>query len=60
MLGGVCENGTGRSLQNPWFRIAGKTGTAQVATGQGGYQKGMYLASFAGYFPADNPKYSLL
>ena len=60
MLEGVCEYGTGRSLQNPWFKIAGKTGTAQVATGQGGYQKGMYLASFAGYFPADNPKYSLI
>jgi cell division protein FtsI (penicillin-binding protein 3) len=60
MLEGVCENGTGRSLQNPWFKIAGKTGTAQIATGTGGYQKGMYLASFAGYFPADNPKYSLI
>jgi cell division protein FtsI (penicillin-binding protein 3) len=60
MLELVCETGTGRSLQNPWFKIAGKTGTAQVATGQGGYQQGMYLASFAGYFPADNPKYSLM
>jgi cell division protein FtsI (penicillin-binding protein 3) len=60
MLEGVCENGTGRSLRNPWFKIAGKTGTAQIATGTGGYQKGMYLASFAGYFPADNPKYSLI
>jgi cell division protein FtsI (penicillin-binding protein 3) len=60
MLEGVCERGTARSLQNPWFKIAGKTGTAQVATGQDGYQKGMYLASFAGYFPADNPKYSVI
>src|SRR5690606_34033915 len=60
MLELVCEKGTARSLQNPWFRIAGKTGTAQVATGQDGYQKGMYLASFAGYFPADNPKYSVI
>ena len=60
MLERVCETGTGRSLQNPWFKIAGKTGTAQVATGQGGYQQGMYLASFAGYFPADNPRYSLI
>jgi cell division protein FtsI (penicillin-binding protein 3) len=60
MLEGVCERGTARSLQNPWFRIAGKTGTAQVATGTGGYQKGMYLASFAGYFPADNPVYSVI
>ncbi|MGC9352673.1 MAG: penicillin-binding protein [Mariniphaga sp.] len=60
MLEGVCENGTGRSLQNPWFKIAGKTGTAQISTGQSGYQQGMYLASFAGYFPADDPKYSLI
>ncbi len=60
MLERVCETGTGKSLQNPWFKIAGKTGTAQVSIGQGGYQKGMYLASFAGYFPADNPKYSLI
>jgi len=60
MLEGVCETGTGRSLQTPWFKIAGKTGTAQIAMGQGGYQKGMYLASFIGYFPADDPKYSLI
>ncbi len=60
MLEGVCEKGTGRSLKNPWFTIAGKTGTAQISSGQSGYQKGMYLASFAGYFPADNPKYSLI
>ncbi len=60
MLEGVCETGTGRSLKNHWFKIAGKTGTAQVATGEGGYQKGMYLASFVGYFPAENPRYSLI
>jgi cell division protein FtsI (penicillin-binding protein 3) len=60
MLEGVCENGTGRSLQNPWFKIAGKTGTAQVAKGQSGYKEGVYLASFVGYFPANNPKYSLI
>jgi cell division protein FtsI (penicillin-binding protein 3) len=60
LLEGVCEYGTGKSLQNPWFKIAGKTGTAQVSTGQTGYQKGMYLASFAGYFPVDDPKYSLI
>ncbi len=59
MLEGVCETGTGKSLQNPYFKIAGKTGTAQIA-GAGGYQKGMYLASFAGYFPADHPKYSMI
>jgi cell division protein FtsI (penicillin-binding protein 3) len=60
MLEGVCETGTGKSLQNPYFKLAGKTGTAQISTGTSGYQKGMYLASFAGYFPADDPKYSLI
>jgi cell division protein FtsI (penicillin-binding protein 3) len=37
--------------------VAGKTGTARIATGQG-YAQGRYRASFAGYFPADNPQYS--
>ena len=60
MLEGVCENGTGRSLRNPYFKIAGKTGTAQISGGASGYQRGMYLASFAGYFPADNPEYSVM
>ena len=60
MLEGVCENGTGRTLRNPYFKIAGKTGTAQISGGTSGYQRGMYLASFAGYFPADNPKYSVI
>ena len=60
MLEGVCENGTGRSLRNPYFKIAGKTGTAQISAGTDGYQRGMYLASFVGYFPADNPKYSII
>ena len=60
MLEGVCETGTGKSLKNDLFTIAGKTGTAQISTGAGGYQKGMYLASFAGYFPADDPMYSMI
>lgn len=60
MLEGVCETGTGKSLKNEYFKIAGKTGTAQISTGAGGYQKGMYLASFAGYFPADDPEYSMI
>ena len=38
MLEGVCENGTGRMLQNQFFNVAGKTGTARIAQG-GGYQE---------------------
>ncbi len=59
MLEGVCETGTGRSLSNPVFKIAGKTGTAQIAA-NGEYGEGLYLASFVAYFPADEPVYSLI
>lgn len=60
MLEGVCENGTGKSLNNEFFKVAGKTGTARIATSSQGYSSGMYLASFCGYFPADNPRFSLI
>ena len=63
MLKGVCISGTGKSLKNRYYTIAGKTGTAVIAnenkgyTGEGGKK---YQASFVGYFPADNPKYSCI
>jgi cell division protein FtsI (penicillin-binding protein 3) len=60
MLEGVCEHGTGTTIQGKYFKVAGKTGTARVATNSEGYSQGMYLASFTGYFPADNPRYSLI
>jgi len=60
MLEGVCINGTGKAIQSNYFQIAGKTGTARVATNNQGYSAGMYLASFCGYFPADDPKYSII
>lgn len=62
MLEGVVEEGTGKDiLRNPLYKIAGKTGTAQIADGKFGYKgKRNYQASFCGYFPADNPKYSMI
>jgi cell division protein FtsI (penicillin-binding protein 3) len=61
LLEGVFLNGTGKSLASPFYRIAGKTGTAQVADGNRGYRaKRQYQSSFCGYFPADKPKYSLI
>ena len=63
LLASVCLEGTGKSLNNPFFPIAGKTGTAQVAYNNEGYSKDgrkNYQASFAGYFPADDPKYSII
>lgn len=63
MLEGVVENGTAKNLKNENFRIAGKTGTAQIANEKYGYRvdsKVNYQASFAGYFPAGDPKYSCI
>jgi len=61
MLEGTVENGTGKGLKNSMFKIAGKTGTAQMADGAAGYHgKRKYQASFAGYFPANKPKYSMI
>jgi len=60
MMEGVVENGTAMNLRNPNYKIAGKTGTAQIALGKSGYRSGAYQASFAGYFPAGNPLYSCI
>lgn len=63
LLEGVVENGTATNLKSENFKIAGKTGTSQIAYGSGGYttEEGVeYNASFVGYYPADNPKYSCI
>ncbi|MBE0663178.1 MAG: transpeptidase family protein [Bacteroidales bacterium] len=60
MLLGVVENGTAKHLMNDAYSVAGKTGTAQIASGSAGYNKSDYQASFVGYFPANNPKYSMI
>jgi cell division protein FtsI (penicillin-binding protein 3) len=62
MLEGVVERGTATNLKHAQYKIAGKTGTAQIANAKDGYKSGKvrYQASFVGYFPADNPKYSCI
>jgi cell division protein FtsI (penicillin-binding protein 3) len=63
MMEGVVEHGTAENLKNPNYRIAGKTGTAQIARGKSGYKQDdavSYQASFVGYFPAENPLYSCI
>lgn len=60
LLENVVEYGTAKNLKNETYRIAGKTGTAQIAQGSKGYNKKNYQASFCGYFPAENPKYSCI
>jgi cell division protein FtsI (penicillin-binding protein 3) len=64
MMEGVVLEGTATNLKNADYKIAGKTGTAQIAKGSAGYgqktKSVTYQASFVGYFPADNPKYSCI
>ncbi|MFI3261424.1 MAG: penicillin-binding protein [Rikenellaceae bacterium] len=63
-LEGVVNEGTARYvLLNDNYKVAGKTGTAQVAKGRYGYNVNggkYYLATIVGYFPADKPKYSCI
>ena len=62
MMEGVVQNGTASSLSKSPYKIAGKTGTAQIVNNKFGYDKShrTYQASFVGYFPADAPKYSCM
>lgn len=58
MLEGVVERGTANNISNSHYKIAGKTGTAQIL--ENGRYTRKYITSFAGYFPADNPRYSAI
>ncbi|MGZ0085138.1 penicillin-binding protein [Caldibacillus thermoamylovorans] len=54
----TSEHGTGRPYQIEGYRVAGKTGTAQIPSATGGYLTGRenYIFSFLGMAPADDPK----
>jgi cell division protein FtsI (penicillin-binding protein 3) len=56
----VVDYGTATNIRSSYYKIAGKTGTAKIASGTSGYASTAYTASFAGYFPADNPRYSCI
>ncbi|MCB0447869.1 MAG: transpeptidase family protein [Gelidibacter sp.] len=57
----IVERGTGKSLYSPTFSMSGKTGTAQTEYWMADWADNKrYISSFAGYFPADNPKYSCI
>lgn len=59
MFCSVVENGTGKEARVKGLSIAGKTGTAQQLV-DGKYSKSAYTASFAGFFPAESPRFVLL
>jgi len=60
MMVNVVENGHGKKAGVKGYYVAGKTGTAQVPAKSGGYQAGAHIGSFAGFAPADDPKFVML
>lgn len=61
ILKNVVVRGTGSRLYSPDFSMAGKTGTAQTEYWMTDWASNpRYISSFAGYFPAENPKYSCI
>lgn len=61
VLENVVKRGTGERLSSEYFSMAGKTGTAQTEYWMSDWEDNKrYVSSFAGYFPADNPKYSCI
>jgi len=59
VLESVVTCGTGRRAFLPGYRVAGKTGTAQIVR-DGFYVQGEYVASFVAFAPANDPKIAIL
>ena len=59
MMVSAVDNGETRNLKPSGFRIAGKTGTAQIPI-QGHYDAQKTIASFVGFAPVDDPKFIML
>jgi len=61
---GVVEDklGTAQNVRSKYVRIAGKSGTAQISQGKGGYKTGgtKHQVAFCGYFPYENPLYTCI
>jgi cell division protein FtsI (penicillin-binding protein 3) len=68
LMEGVVERGSGKGLNIQAFKVAGKTGTAQIAVRAKGAAKAsygsdgnhIYQSSFVGYFPAEKPLYTCI
>lgn len=60
MMVSVVENGHGKRAKVPGYAIAGKTGTAQIPSPEGGYYEDRHIGGFAGFFPAENPEFAMV
>lgn len=59
-LRAVVTDGTGRAANVPGLAVAGKTGTAEKPGGAQGYDQSRNFSSFAGVFPANDPRYVIV
>ncbi|MFA6493361.1 MAG: penicillin-binding protein 2 [Patescibacteria group bacterium] len=60
MLAAVVDYGHGKKAGVPGYKVAGKTGTAQIPKPGGGYYEDRHIGSFAGFAPAKDPKFVML
>jgi cell division protein FtsI/penicillin-binding protein 2 len=60
MLISVVENGHGKKAAVEGYKVGGKTGTAQIPKKEGGYEESAHVGSFAGFAPANDPKFVML
>ena len=60
LRGVVSDTGTGAAASVPGYTVAGKTGTAQKPSPNGGYAAGKYVATFVGMVPASDPRLVIL
>lgn len=59
ILSEVVDEGIATQAEVPGYHVAGKTGTAQVALG-GRYSSSIFVSTFAGFFPAASPQYTVV
>lgn len=60
VLKAVVETGTAKRARVVGYSVAGKTGTAEKTSAEGGYEKASHIVSFAGFVPAENPAFTIL
>ena len=61
MMVSVVEKGHGKKARVPGYKVAGKTGTAQIPKkDEKGYEEGKSIGSFVGFAPAENPRFVML
>ncbi len=60
ILAEVVRSGTGKRAAIDGYQVAGKTGTAQKPSPDGGYSSDAYTSSFAGFLPADRPELTVV